>query len=255
MCRAYLYKLMHSPLTYIAVFATAGICAFQLVGQQVSYNLFGTVVYHMEMFLYRDEFRRVITVFGALPFAANFADEWTSGAAMSLITRRGARRYAIANVMFCGLSALVVIFAGCMLFCGVYSLFIPFAERMPVNHGNGLFAELFDSGLGEIYLTLRLFLFAAGSAQWAVMGMLMTALFPSRYVAICVPFAANHLIEWFSMLLPDKVNLYYLTLFMLEWKSDLAGTLWTLGVFAAMAAVCGAAFCFIVERRVRCEFA
>lgn len=251
MFRAYIYKLLRSPLLYMGILGVMALCCTNFL----TYGFFhGNVVYHVGMFLNMGVYRKAMAVFAALPFTANFVDEWTSGVAVHCIARKGIKKYAVANVLFCAAAAMLTVFLGMTLFSGLYSLFVPFY----VYDGNPygfIFGQFLSSGHGGIYLILRILVFSASCAMWAVMGMLLSAFLPNKYAAVCSPFVASYVIERITILFPADLNLWYLSLSFVTFKSDLIGFLYCVGIFAAISAVCGIAFVYLVRKRVQNEIA
>lgn len=250
MTRAYLFKLFRSPLTYIAIIGTAALCFTHGIINR-NFNCF-TVQYHVDIFLHLDAYRKLLPVFGALPFTANFADEWKSGVTLGCVIRRGAKKYAAANVLFCAVTSLLTVVLGMLLYAFIYSLFIPLYEEYtdPFTY---LLGRLLKGGLGWLYMIFQIFIFACSCSMWAVMGMLLSALMPNKYVAIASPFVASYIVERITIQFPPRFNLWLLSLAAMEWKSDLVGVLYTVGIFAAISAVCGILFYIVVRKRVRNE--
>lgn len=250
MTRAYLFKLFRSPLTYIAIIGTAALCFTNGIINRDFYV--GTVAYHVDLFLHLDAYRKLLPVFGALPFTANFADEWKSGVTINCALRRGVKKYAAANVLFCAATSLLTVVLGMLLYAFIYSLFIPlYAEY--TDPFTFLLGRLLTGGLGWLYMIFQIFIFACSCSMWAVMGMLLSALMPNKYVAIASPFVASYIVERITIQFPPRLNLWLLSLAAMEWKSDLAGVLYTVGIFAAISTVCGILFYIVVRKRVRNE--
>ncbi len=249
MLRAYIYKLLRSPLLYIGIIGVIALCCTNFL----TYDFFrGDVVSHVRNFLDVGLYRKAMAVFGALPFAANFAEEWGNGITMQVVSRKGIFSYAAANLIFCGVCAIVTVFAGMMIFCGIYSLFVPVYEPNGNPYGF-IFGQFLKSGHGEIFLMLRALIFSVSCAMWSISGMLISAIFPNKYVAICAPFVASYMVERITIGFPGNLNLWYLSLSFVSFKSDLLGFIYCVGIFAAISAVCGIAFVHLVRKRVRNE--
>ncbi len=249
MLRAYMYKSLRSPLLYIGIIGVIALCCTNFM----TYGFFhGDVVSHVRNFLDVGLYRKAMAVFGALPFAANFAEEWGNGATMQIASRKGIISYAAANVIFCAVYAIVTVFAGMMIFCGIYSLFVPVYE--PAGNPYGfIFGQFLKNGHGEIFLTLRIFIFSVSCAMWSILGMLISAIFPNKYVAICAPFVASYVIERITIQFPSNLNLWYLSLSFVAFENDLLGFIYCVGIFAVISATCGIAFANLVRKRVQNE--
>ena len=69
MIKAYIYKILHSVPFYLSIIGVFLICSIRMLG-----GAFGgeDVLMEMNILLDLDAFRKVIAVFAALPFAAEF---------------------------------------------------------------------------------------------------------------------------------------------------------------------------------------
>ncbi len=248
MFRAYLFKLLRSPLTYIAILGTTALCWTTCLVNRDFYV--SNVVYHVNIFLDLDAYRKLLPVFGALPFTANFADEWKSGITCYCVTRKSVKEYAAANVLFCWFTSLLTVFLGMLLYAFIYSFFIPLYGEY-TNPQTYLFGKFLMNGQGWLYMLLKIFIFACSCSMWTVMGLLLSAFMPNKYVAIASPFVASYIVERITLQFPPRLNLWLLSLCATAWSSDLVGGLYTFGVFALISAVCGVLFFIIVRRRVR----
>lgn len=206
------------------------------------------------MFLNIGVYRKASAVFSALPFAANFAEEWESNITVFCVARKGVKKYAAANIFFCFASAAITVFLGMTLFCVIYSFFVPL-YKPDGNPYFFIFGKFLENGHGAIYLALRTAVFSVSCAVWAVMGMLLSALIPNKYAAICAPFAASYIIERISIQFPapNGDNLWYLSVSAVKSDSDLFGFLYCTGIFVLISALCGLAFYALVRKRVQNE--
>lgn len=252
MFKAYTYKLARSPLLYIGMIGVAILCCTEYLGGEFG---IGSVQYHIAVFLGLAKYRKAIVVFGALPFAANFADEWTNSVTKDCVVRTGVKKYAAINVLICWFSAMLTVFGGMMLFMCFDSLFVPWTE-VDTNPYGFIFEHFICEDRGEVYLMLITLVFAASCGMWAVMGMLLSVFFPNKYVAICSPFVASYVIERITMNFNDWFDLHDLALSYISYDyfdNDLLGFLYCVGLFAAIAAVCGVVFYIFFKKRVQNE--
>ena len=255
MIKAYAYKLLRSPLLYIGIIGVAALCCTEFLEGDFGK---GSVLYHIQVFLGVAKYRKSIAVFGALPFTANFADEWTSGITRECIVRKGIKKYAVANLMFCWFSAMLTVFLGMALFMSFDSIFVPFAKPDNNPYPFFIFESLIYNNRGGTYLLLTTLVFSASCAMWAVMGMLLSVFFSNKYVAICTPFVASYVIERLTMQFSAWFNLHNLAMSYIPFDyfgSDLLGFLYCVGLFAAIAAVCGVLFYDFLKRKVQNEAA
>lgn len=251
--RAYLYKLIRNPLFYAGILGTAALCASRRLFPNAAIG--ASVAVEIDILLQIDSMRKVIAIFGALPFAANFADEWNNMVTLGCVSRCGVRKYTFANIVLCFLSSVIAVFCGIMLYAGICSVFMPLYnyEDMGRNPMSVLESAFFTNHLALLYIMYNVFVFAASCAMWSVMGMMLTSFFPNKYVAICSPFVASYVIERISMQLPDNLNLWYVSLSRLGWDNVLLQFLYSVGLFVILSAICGRIFAVKVRRRVQNE--
>lgn len=252
MFRAYFYKTIRSPFFYIGILGVIAVC-FTMFNAFTPYTHYGSVIEEIEGFLIFGEIYKIIPVFAALGFTANFAVEWKFKAAMSAASRIGAVRYAVSQIVICFFSALMIVFFGMMIFSGIYSFFLPiyYDNGNPLSQPYGIFVEL---GVPILEIAAVVTVFAVSCAAWCVMGLMLSAIFPNKYVAICAPFAASYIIERPTLSFPPPLNLWYIGSSMLQWKSAFLQFIYSVGIYSAMAFVCGIFFVIIVKRRFSCEF-
>ncbi len=251
MLRAYLYKTIRSPLLYIGVLGVTAVC-FTMFNAFTPYVHYSSVIEEIEGFLIFEQIYKIITVFAALGTTANFAEEWRSKAAMSAAARCGAVKYAVAQAVICFFGAVLTVFLGMMLFAGIYSFFLPLYSDNgnPLSQPYGVFVEM---GAPILEIAAVVTVFAVSCAAWCVMGLMLSAIFPNKYIAICAPFAASYIIERPTLSLPSPLNLWHIGSSMLQWDSALLQFAYSVGIYTAIAAVCGIIFVIIVKRRFSCE--
>lgn len=246
MLKAYFYKLIRSPLFYIGMIGVVGICSLRLLPSAVKG---GDVLMEMELMRSLDGFRKIFVILGALPFAANFSDEWNCMVTTNCVTRKGAKKYSAANIVTCYISAFATIFFGMMIFAGIYSMSYP-VYSVGGGSESGPYGIFSLNGFPMLDLAATTFVFAASCAMWAVMGLMLTAFFPSKYIAICAPFVFSYAIEHITMNFTDDFDLCGLSLSHTG-LSALTAFIYSNAIFAVIAAICGVIFTITVERRVR----
>lgn len=256
MYRAYIRKLVRSPLFYIGIVGVLAIC-FTRTFHIKNLGHAKDVLREVEYFLYFDNLQKAVVIFGALPFTTNFADEWKCGVTAQCVSRIGASKYAVSNIVVCFGSTFATVLIGMMLYSGIYSTFYPFY----ISDGNtfGTPYEIFiQNGTPILYLISLIFVYAASCGMWAVMGLMMSALLPNKYIAICTPFAASYAIERVTMGLPPALNLWSISISALSWngislKNALLTIFYSTGFSCIIAGICGVFFTVTVKRRIRCE--
>lgn len=246
MLKAYFYKLIRSPLFYIGIIGVVGICSLRLLPSAFKG---GDVLMEMELIRSLDGYRKISVILGALPFAANFSDEWNCMVTTNCVTRKSAKKYSVANVVMCYISTLATVFFGMMIFAGIYSMSYPFYS---VGGGSesGPYGIFSLKGFPMLDLAATTFVFAASCAMWAVMGLMLTAFFPSKYIAICAPFIFSYAVERVTMNFTEDFNLWGLSLSHTGWRA-LPAFIYSNALFAGIAVVCGIIFTKMVERRVQ----
>lgn len=246
MLRAYVYKLLRSPLLYISFVGTFLICLSKLTFFLNS----GNVASEIDMLLNLNGLRKIMPLFAALPFAANFAEEWNNGMSISIISRSSVTKYATANVLICFMSGLLTVFIPIIIFALVYSFSLPMSDNIYYIQPYGVFVEY---GMPFLYISCNAFVYASCAAMWAVMGLMLSAFFVNKYAAICSPLIMGYVIERFTMGLPDPLNIWYVSVSNLRWESAFGQFLYSVGFFVGISAICGIVFTKIVKRRVSNE--
>lgn len=250
MFRSYIFKLFHSPLLYIGFAGTFLICCSKL-GVDIKMS---SVVGEMSLLLNIDAFRKIIPIFGALPFAANFAEEWKNGVTISCVSRCGTTRYTVSNVAVCFLSALFSVFLPMMLFAWFYSFAIPVIEPNYDNFVNDIpYGFFIKNNMPFMYIAAECFIYAECAAMWAVMGLMMSAFFPNKYIAVFAPLVAGYVIERITMNFPNIFNLWYVSVSLLRWNSLWGQITYSVLYLALLAAIYGIIFGITVKRRIQNE--
>lgn len=247
MGRAYINKLLRSPLTYAAFAGILAVCCYQLISPMRGL----TVVNDLSLFYNLTIMRKVIYIFAALPFAGNFAEEWTNSVTANCITRCGLNKYVVSNAAACFISSAVLVFAGIMLYAWVCSFF------MPVYHENNNFGVPYgvflDANMPFLKIAFQAFVFAVSCGFWSVVGMTVSAVFPNKYVSVCVPVAANFVFERVTTFYPDAINLKVIALSYLQWSSVAGQFFYSIGFYISLSVLFALLFAFFVKRRVQNE--
>ncbi|MCH5204470.1 MAG: hypothetical protein J1F03_06960 [Oscillospiraceae bacterium] len=246
MYRAYFYKLFRSPLFYTAFIATVVLTFYDLFFDAGNGNVYDTI----KSLLSISSERKLFIVLSALAFSSNFADEWNSKIVAECVTRKKAGSYAKANVVICFFAAFITIFAGMMVYILIESTQMPLCNPNEVSHPYG---ELALQGAPFLPPVLVAFTFAISCAAWTISGLMLTAFFPSKYIAICTPLVLSYALGRVSKkLLPDELGLDSMS----SSSSDLPplqAFLLANSVFIFLALVFGIVFIIKVKRRVENE--
>ena len=251
MLRAYIYKILRSPLTYVGILGTVFICSTHIMTNSLSNSV--SVLYHMDLFFGLDQTRKPLTLFAALPFVGNFAEEWESGVSTQCAARCGVKKYLAANVVLCAAVSFLTVLIGMFLFAWIYSFFIPFYE--PNNNiDNYDFGYIAANGMPWLYYAIRVSIYALSVAMWCMTGLLLSALLPNKFVAVCTPLVTSYVVERFTIGLPGDFNLWYLSLGRLKSDNEVFKLIYIVGVFLLLSAALGSIFWFIAEKRLQNEF-
>lgn len=250
MFRAYIYKLFRSPLFYAGIFGTTLLCISNVfIGRTTS-----DVTNRIDIFLDIDSYRKVIAVFSALPFTANFADEWNHGVTNHIISRESTEKYAVSNVLFCSVTSFLAVFVGMMIFAFGCSFFQPVYTYNELAY-TYVYGDFLMNWQPWIYITLRIFMFAWSCSMWSVMGLMLSSFLPNKYVAICSPLVASYVVERITIQFPTMLNLWYLSLSQVRVVNSLLTFLYSFFIFALISLICGVVFVITVKRRIRNELA
>lgn len=169
---AHIFKLTRSPYLYIGF---AGVLALSFYSMN-SLRDGGDAFTDLLILLDLESFRRMYVVFAAIPFAANFADEWNSRAITGCITRKNVLKYSVSNIAICFISAFVTFFLGIMIYVFVnVMLKAPYDSVNPIGTPYG---ELFNNGAVLLPFLFTAMVFALSCGMWSVMGLTISAFFP-----------------------------------------------------------------------------
>ncbi len=249
MLKAYFFKLVHSPFLYAGIIGVFGLCLIHAKS-----NLWEgvDVLTDLRILLDVEGYRKAFIVFAALPFAANFSDEWNTKTTTNCVTRKCAFTYAVSNFTSCFISALVTVFIPLVVFVAVSALT---AEKpFSISNGSvGPYNEFVEMGVPFLEIVFYYFTYSLSCAMWAVTGMTLSAFFPSKYIAIGSPFVLSYAIEQFTaQRLPIQLDLMGLSFSALPYS---AGGIffYTTFVFVGLSMLCGIIFTKKVEKRVQNE--
>ncbi len=258
MLRSYLLKLIRSKSFYAAIILAAVLCAAEPVKDffGTGFNFFNDVIFTSNSIFSHMDFCLVISIMGAVPFAANFADEWKNGAITYYVTRCGVKKYAAVNVTVCAASSIITVTAGMMIFVFAFHFVAWPLDECDISSWFGRpYGAIAAAGFPYLYILARTIVFAAGNSVAAVFGMTFSAFIPDKYVAICTPLIFMTTIQTFATMNPDLFNLIFPYL-MKSWVpmfgNPLLELLYTLAYFAVFIVIFGVIFMKAVERRVRC---
>lgn len=251
MIKAYFYKISRSALFYISIAGVFLMCSMRIMLDGAFSG--GDILMEVNILIEIDAFRKAIAVFAAIPFAANFSNEWKSNITDSCVLRSSANKYISANIIYCFLTSFIVVLIGMLLFIFLYTLRLPLYVFDP-NPKIPPFGILIDKGFPVLYLIIKITIFSVSCAMWSMSGIAIAAFFPDSFVAVCTPFIAGYLLERISMQLPDVFNLWYLSMSRISvFNNMILSFFYSILVFLVLSMCFGTVFAIVVKRRIRNE--
>lgn len=197
--------------------------------------------YHMEFLLtalHSGTIGSVIPILAVLPFTASYIDDVKSRFARFFLIRTDYGTYLVSRILVCFLSGGLVITAGTLLAWGASALlFLPMEK-----------AAEGPSEATAILLKTCVLLFLCGGL-WAVVGMAMSTIMESKYIAYASPFIVYYLL----VILYER---YFPNAWLLYPKNWLAPEVWPYGIGSAalflleLTFLCGLVFYIRGKRRL-----
>lgn len=252
MLRSYFFKLLRSPFFYAGIICVLGLCLFyandHLGGSK---GLGGADVYSdMHLLLEIKGYRKAFIIFGAIPFAANFADEWNSKAIINCVTRKSSFGYAASNIAVCFLSSLLTVFIPMIVFAAISSFG---SKEFYTGQGGAVtYGEFLEMGLPFLSIVFYFFTYAISCAMWSVTGMMLSAFFPSKYIALGAPFIFSNVVERVTLNAPPHLNFMGLSMSLIGFPAA-ASLGYALLIFGGISVICGILFAIKIEKRVQNE--
>ena len=252
MLRSHFFKLLRSPFLYAGMICVLGLCLFYANDYLGGSNgLGGADVYSdMHLLLEMKGYRKAFIIFGAIPFAANFADEWNSKAIINCVTRKSAFNYAASNITICFISALLTVLIPMVIFGAVSGC----GSKIFYNGVSGqiTYSEFLEMGLPFLSIVFYFFTFALSCAMWAVTGMTLSAFFPNKYIALGAPFIFSNVVERITLGMPPRLNFMGLSMSHIGFPAA-ASLGYAFLVFGGLSAICGIIFVIKVVKKVQNE--
>lgn len=179
-----------------------------------------------------------IPILAVLPFSASYIDDVKSKFVRFFLIRTNYSSYLVARILVCFLSGGLVIVIGTLLAWGASALlFLPMEKVAEAS-----------SEASAILLKTCVLLFLSGGL-WAVMGMTMSTIMESKYIAYASPFIVYYLLViLYERYFPDAWLLYP--------KNWLDPEIWPYGVGSAavflleLTLLCGLVFYIRGKRRL-----
>lgn len=246
-----LKRSIFSPAMLVSVFVGCWFLMWSRVANLISYNAkYGTALTFRDLgAVFLDDIAVSHTLSGydlfapilaVLPAAAAFCDDYNSGYIKSILTRISKRRYIREALLCSSIAGGLAVFLPCFL-SGMFYLVNGKLDTLENVNSWGYsttFDETVYAGMqyvwGGLLLALMLMVLAfLFGAIWSDIGLLVSVLFPNKYLALAAPFALYffiHLIFYrigfllvlspVNMLMPDTTFIPF-TLYPLLYETAL----------------------------------
>lgn len=188
--------------------------------------------------LYSDTVVPFVPIFAVLPFTASYVDDVKSRFARFVLIRTDYTTYLISHILVCFISGGLVIAAGTLLAWGASALLFLPMEKAAKTPSEATALLLKTCGL----------LFLNGGF-WAVIGMTMSTVMESKYIAYASPFIVYYLL----VILYER---YFPNAWLLYPKNWLNPEIWPYGIGSAalflleLTFLCGPVFYIRGKRRL-----
>lgn len=201
-----------------------------------------------------DAYRKLLPLFAALPFAAQFSKEWNSHSFDSILYRSGLRSYVRTQICVCVISSFIVCFVGLMLFIGYTCILKPidlgryFLPVPPYDFWQ-------TNGMPLGYMITVASIFSMSCSLWSVCGLTMSAVFPNIYVAIATPFICSYLVERITYHCSPYLRFDSMAIGVqvLDSESGIANYLYTICFYLFWIVTLGLVFGGVIEKRMKNE--
>lgn len=243
----YILFTLKKPRFYISIIGVFLLCTMRWVeGTMISAD----IVTDLDLLIGIDAFRKLIIVFSVIPFVSVFAEEWNSKLINSCLVRINIKKYVWSHVITCFTITFITTFLGFVLFIFVDTF------RLPVyvpdeNIPGPPYGLLLSAGLPWLEILFAAITFSMSCSMWSIFGLLVSAVLPNVFVAICTPFVASYVLERITLNFPSKLNLLYITISAVSVKdSPVLTFIYSILVFAIISLTLGLIFSGIVKRRI-----
>lgn len=180
-----------------------------------------------------------LPIIAALPVAGNYVDDIKSKYVRYILIRTDCTKYLASRILMCCLSGGAVVVTGILLAWGGVALLLLPMEKV---------AEVFSEAPATLLRTIILAFLNSG--LWALVGMTMSTIMESQYVAHASPFVIYYLL----VILYDR---YLPNAFLLSPSNWTDPDVWPLDTFGAtlflleLNAICGIVFFIRAGKRLR----
>lgn len=250
MIKTHLKMIFTKPIYYLSiifVFATVIIRLLYLNDSE-------DVVSAVDIMLDLDGMRKIILIFAAVPFNAQFCNEYNSKMHHFFISRSSKKEYSISHVVNTVISSFTVTFLGLVLFIIVLSFYKTFYIFYPDDPYHFAFGSLLAHNKPILYILAKISIYAISNSFWCMLGLILSVFTRNAYVAICGPFIFSYILEKLVLNFPDKINLYYLSLGRVQLGINTAiDYLYAILFFILLIIICGIVFYKQMKRVIENE--
>ena len=217
---------------WLATTASAALIIFSFIHPLLKARQEGAFLYqgyHEVLFsdaLFSDNLTFFLPVLAALPFATAYLEDIKSKFARFIVIRSSYSGYLIGQIISCWICGSLVVLFGLVEVYGITLLVFAPIERIETGYTPG-----------DVNIVERLILLTLNGGLWAVVGITMSTIMESKYIAYVFPFIAYYLL----IIIYER---YLPSIWLLSPKNWLNPTLWTYGI--------GRAILFLLELTFLC---
>lgn len=198
--------------------------------------------YHAELIIKALHSNTVVSFFpivAALPMAGSYLDDIKNKFALCILIRTDCMKYLISRILVCYLSGGAAVITGILLaWSGVALLLFPMEKIAEVSSGS---SAILLKTIALIFLD---------SGLWALVGMAMSSMIESQYIAYASPFVIYYLL----VILCERYLPNVFPLYPPNWTNPDAWPFGALGVtlfLLELTAVCGIVFILRAWKRLQ----
>lgn len=220
----------------------------------------GTVNDCIALFVSGNFTKTVACIPAALPVIVTFCDDCKHQYLRPIVTRCGVKKYTRAKFLASCVSSYLVLAIGIIIAMLILSIYTPITcDPTFSEFGYGPYAAFETMGLPALTFITRACIFSAYAAVYTLVGLVVAALIPNKFLVFAVPFASSFLFQEMSFplygVIPDCFNIASLQLGIeiFEGKGMLFNAVYSILIPVIIASALYLLFNYLVEKRVRCE--
>jgi hypothetical protein len=191
----------------------------------------------------------LLVILASLPGSCTFSDDWENGFYKFIINRSSVKKYIISKILVCALSAFVVAFTAFSTF-GIIEYAVN-GSGADAFYPGAEFYDLIHSDYNILYIFIRSAFFALVISLFSEYGLMGSALFPNKFVAVAFPLISSIILREVSFKFNyGGISLHSIESCCLTGVSEYITAFITFIIYALIANV---VFSYVIRRRVRCE--